>query len=530
METKVTFPKIFPGNFKVSCLLATFLFLASQVLPTPVLAYPFFRVARDGNPSAFPAGYVPEINFHGGQGAAVSCTKSQGRQYNFSYAYPFNLEGISFYILTTVGNQSTFDLGIFWLSVFPGESPNLKTTAPYSFRVSPTFKNVVAFDGRGNPTFEVFFPLEPIYLEREKIYTVILECQVEAESLYRVWESPLLETGLISSYFDSNTFSSRPYYALDRKIQQSLFFKNGNVQNRPIRVAKSLPPTRPVILVHGLGGRPGDFADYVDLLRSQSWDSHYLLSFDFGLKDGSYDNFADLADLVRRVEVAVATLSARHRADGGDGKVDLVGYSSGSLLARNYLALNKNRHSVRRFVSIGGTFKGSFLIDLEKGNENFPGAKTKLPLHLVKIFRQPLSELNPLAMGRVPRDELFKNQVVSTSRQVSSFKKEDLPLDVDYYSLQGDIKAKYTQKLFKFLVKSEGSLGDGAVLAESSSDLPNASIFSFEENLVVTRSISRSEASVSAKTFIPDFSKFNFFHSNLLRASEIKNKVLDLLR
>jgi pimeloyl-ACP methyl ester carboxylesterase len=314
-----------------------------------------------------------------------------------------------------------------------------------------------------------------------------------------------------------------------RKPYFQIYSKNDGLAK--IKPVDRVPPYgRPIVFVHGFGGLPSDFYDYIDTFRNSGWDSRYLLSFDYGLKEGRYNNFAPIDEELSRLSTAVSTVSALYRTDGGDGKVSLVGYSSGALLVRNFLGTNRASHHVKDFISIAGNFRGSFLADLEASNDAYPRSAAEASAKLAKIFTPNITSINPLSYGRIPQDNAFRKQITSVSPQVSRFKINDLPEDVRYCNLQGDITVLSTQRLFKSLVKSVGSLGDGAVLGSSASDLPGVSSYSFLDNAVATRSVIRSGATVSAGFTLPDLSSLRFFHSNLLKALEIRNKILELLK
>lgn len=518
MERPDIFPKLTPANFKWPLLfLVCIIFLSAK----EAWALPFYT-------DFMPQSYSLEVESAPLYTYLSDCYNGNGRAFSFTSSFTLRISGVSFFFYKdgSAGATSVYKSEDLAVSLYLGDNPNPEQAMVFrsTFRNSYPSHNAVVSSFGVSSARGLLFELAPVWLESGKQYTFVVECFDASVSPQKIYGGSG-QTDVRS--FDSQTLTTSAGSNI-RKPYFQLYSKNDGLTK--VKPAAKTPPTnRPVVFVHGLGGLPSDFSDYTDTLKNSGWDSRYLLSFDYGLKDGQYNNFASISDELPRLSVAVATLSAMYKNDGGDGKVNLVGYSSGAPLAKNFLGNFKASHHVENFISIAGDFKGSFLADLEAGSD-FPRAASEATANLAKIFSPGISSFNPLTYGRTPRDTVFKTQIISTSSQVSSFKKEDLPDGIKYYSLQGDIKAASTQKLFKSLVKSEGSLGDGAVLGSSTNDLPNVSSFSFLDSAIATRSVTRSAATVSASFTLPDFSKIKFFHSNLLKAVEIKNKILELLR
>lgn len=522
MAKKDIFLKGSPANFKRLLVLVCLTLIFSR----EVLASPFnLDFSVQGNNL-----YVDDWIFSGRQLYLSYCTPDNGRVFSFTSPAAFRLSGILVFFRkdasatpADVLNPDGLKISVFEGSVF---DPEKALVFRVPFKGSHPSHNSLAesFSLGLSQARGIFFELEPLWLEKDATYKVALECPAGTlpHNIYGDGKNPEVKS------LDSSTLAVSGLSNI-RKPYFQLYSKNdGSAKVKP--AVKTPPANRPVIFVHALGGFPADFSEYTDLLKSAGWPGSYLLNFDYGLKDGKYNNYGDLNDLIGRLNTAVATLSAGFKADGGDGKINLIGYSSGALLARNYLVSNKSTPRVQRFISIAGAFKGSFLADLEGGNDNFLRGIGDASARLAKIFLPNLSSSNPFTLGRTPPDKIFKTQIVSDSAKVTGFKREDLPSSISYYSLQGDIKGESNQKLFKSLITSSGSLGDGAVLGTSSSDLPNLSSFSFLDTAIATRSVTKSTATVSASFLLPDFSKIKFFHGSLLKAQEIKNKILDLLK
>ena len=516
MLKKVIFPKASLGRYRLILLLLVPIFFRGNV-----------ALAINFNLDFYPQGQVLDTEFSPPYNYLSDCSVGQGRFFEFTSGRSFRLSGLAlFFFRETTGNvNSIFRTSDLKVSLFEGSGAS--PSKALIFRagpslVHPSHNTILSLFGNGEAR-GLFFDIGSLWLEKNKTYTILLECQNVLPEVQKLYAT--------SSYSGARSFDSLAFGPADENIYKKpyfqLYYRNDGLAL--ISPVKTLPLLRPVILVHGLGGNPADFSQIVDLLKASGWPSSYLLSFDYGLKNNVYNSYPDLKDLTKRLNLAVSTVSAQFRAAGGDGKVDLIAYSAGALVARNYLAEFKGSQSLRRLVALGGTFKGSFLTDLEKGNERFPGVGVTLPLRLAKIFLNPLISLNLLTMGRASEDDSFKAQLVDDSSVVRLYKKEDLPAEVGYYGLTGDIKVKEVQKLFNLSIVSQGSLGDGAVLGESGNDLNNPSVFTFSEISVATRSVTRGTATVSALLKLPDLTKLKFLHSNLFKADEIKNKDLYII-
>lgn len=519
MAAKVILPKDTLGKFSRSFLVLGFLlFFPSRI----ARALPF-------NVELFPKGHSLEVEQAPPPSNSLSdCFASQGRVFNFSPGTSFRLGGVGFFFFEDYNSQNgVLDTTKLRLSIFSGDSVDSLSALifrnPFQNNDASYNKSLSLF-GNGLAKGVFFELIHPIWLSQNQNYSILIECNNPSGSVQKIYGGGNT-TGARS--FDSNLLAAAPNANL-RVPYFQLYSKNDGL----VAVAPT-PPTpssRPVVFIHGLGGAPSDFSDYTSLLLSQNWNSANVLTFDYGLKnDGSYNGLPNLDDLLPRLRASLVTLSASYKAEGGDGKVDIMAYSSGALLARNYLGSYKENSLVKKFVAVGGLFRGSFLADLETGNDNFPGAGVKLPLSLAKTLLGPLKALHLLTAGRFSSDESFKIDLASSGGSVLKFQKASLPSDVAYFSLRGEIKARNIKKLFNTSVKSEGFLGDGASLSVSADDLPNATATLFEESFDLAHNFVRQAATVSATINLPELSKLKYLHSNLLKSAEIKKKVLEIL-
>ncbi len=128
----------------------------------------------------------------------------------------------------------------------------------------------------------------------------------------------------------------------------------------------------PVILIHGLGGRPEDWqvSGMVDfLVKEGGFDPQFVRLFDYGYtkthgipKYNYQGNIVDIAHrlsddphLIESYPFQVDRLSRESTAAGGPEKVDIVAYSVGGLIARYYLARDNPDHNGTHYRGHVGT-------------------------------------------------------------------------------------------------------------------------------------------------------------------------------
>ena len=109
------------------------------------------------------------------------------------------------------------------------------------------------------------------------------------------------------------------------------------------------PARPPVVLVHGIWDSGAVFDRMSEKLRATG--APEVLAIDLEPNDGG----EALASLARQLEDAVVRLQARTHAP----RVDVVGFSMGSLVARWWLARYGGAGRTRRFISLAGPQHGT---------------------------------------------------------------------------------------------------------------------------------------------------------------------------
>ncbi|MDA1338356.1 MAG: hypothetical protein O2871_03240, partial [bacterium] len=133
---------------------------------------------------------------------------------------------------------------------------------------------------------------------------------------------------------------------------------------------ENTPKHRPVILIHGFGNNPSDWdtgekKEYkkrlLELYRQDDpeYPEEWLVSYSYGIDaQGKYDYQGRIENISAGMNQLVPFLADEHKFYGGDGKVDIVAYSLGGIVARNYLNNNSENHHVRKLITIASPHKG----------------------------------------------------------------------------------------------------------------------------------------------------------------------------
>ena len=105
------------------------------------------------------------------------------------------------------------------------------------------------------------------------------------------------------------------------------------------------------MLVHGIGGGPGNFDVMVQRLIADGWPAEHIVRFE--AQDPSWscniDNAAALDELVEGLRVRSC-----------QGRVDIVAHSMGTLSSRYYIKNLGGAERVNTYVTLGGMHHGLF--------------------------------------------------------------------------------------------------------------------------------------------------------------------------
>jgi pimeloyl-ACP methyl ester carboxylesterase len=289
---------------------------------------------------------------------------------------------------------------------------------------------------------------------------------------------------------------------------------------------------RPVIFIHGFGGRPGDWQrrGYLDLLLKNGYDSDLLQTYAYADYDfdGAYDAGGEIRGVSRDLPALISSLRRLHRARGGDGKVDLVMFSLGGLLGRTYLRSVLREPGVGKFVDVASPHRGVRWLRGWEGLGVGPEgpALQKALATLVREFYERRGE-RPLDLEAPAVRELAPG-----SDFLDWVNAEAPSREVDYHLLYGDIKVRFSQRLFHLDLKSkEYSLGDLLIDPASATTIPgvNPHLHAFTSNHQVRIRPVRGQGGWLYRLDL-QLPNLRYWHSQLIRQKEVKMKVLEILR
>lgn len=311
----------------------------------------------------------------------------------------------------------------------------------------------------------------------------------------------LYRTSAISVTPKGNFYVFQQYTTANYKILTKVFKFKGDkkvvVDPCPLNIyCNSTPKHHPVIFIHGLGGSYKNwFDEKTGVLRTavlnkyreddpefpDSWAHAYSYGYDF---NGDYNYQGKIEDISSNLHFEVARLSQESLAVGGDGKVDLIGYSLGGLVARHYILektgypgeqnLEGVDHQVGKLILIASPVNGSSLLGGISSLE--PGIRDIV----VSAINKGLSNFQNRSMD-ITRD--VGKQLSADSAYLGKISRLSLPDDIKYYRDYGNVRLRYGYSLFGMSVNFTRNLGDFAVYPDDTV-LANATFSSsyLEEN------------------------------------------------
>ncbi|MBU1110502.1 alpha/beta fold hydrolase, partial [Patescibacteria group bacterium] len=308
----------------------------------------------------------------------------------------------------------------------------------------------------------------------------------------------------------------------------------GDYQGKLYRTGSN-PRFDPVIFIHGLGGQPtdwttGDKKMHFEALREIGYPEHYLNTYTYADVDGNpdtYDNQGDVTLIAGDLDEQVDGLSQMSLAEGGSGKVDLVGFSLGGLVARQYLN-TYGEDKVDQLITIASPHLGADILYLENWLEDIPVFGN----FLRKVVVESVSALLKAFAGGPDLESPAAQQV----RPESTFL-EDLN-SVRIYNIPtstaaGDIDLSIKQKIFFWELEKTMSLGDTLMGTQSANSPPADNLIPhvFSDPDIVSFNISPIRIG-NAFTYELDAltpSEFKYQHKNLIRQPEVVTLVVQTL-
>lgn len=297
----------------------------------------------------------------------------------------------------------------------------------------------------------------------------------------------------------------------------------------------------PVILIHGLGGVPEDWhmadQNYVKLLEDQGYPVDYIKEYVYADSDGdptTYDYQGDIVKISSNMKNDVEELSQLSFSNKGDGKVDLVGYSLGGLIAREYLHENPADNKIRKLITVGTPHRGVYLLWLDKIADVFPDSPLLIRTQLHQLVNQGIwsylgsenrqsPDLNSDAVQEVRPDSEF---LVGLNNLTMIVKHPS------YYTLYGDIDASIGFQVFIYKFSYKMSLGDLMVLPNSAAGIPYSPTSRYSFSDAEDFSVGVSGDTQNGFGFSIDLLTMkdeNYKHTKLLKQAQIQSTIVDIL-
>lgn len=308
----------------------------------------------------------------------------------------------------------------------------------------------------------------------------------------------------------------------------------------------TLPAYHPAIFIHGLGGRPEDWINgdkkvYFDTLKADPYNypEDYLVAYSYADADNdpsTYDYQGDIVKISADLEDYVNELSEKHIADGGDGKVDLVGFSLGGLVARQYLNTHPANHKIRKVITIASPHEGAYILSAERWFDLIPFAGDYLK-KAFNVFMENtlLGFMNFLDESGQPTDldSVAIQQIVPGSNFLATINSLFWPApEPEYEALYGDIDAEFRQKVFFFTLKKKFSIGDGFIKPESATGIPAEVLgeYGYSDPAILNIKIAKMISGEYEYVLdAPSISDLSVWHGKLIVRPDVVQKVIELL-
>ncbi len=533
-----------PHSDKLIHALRVFFFLFLFLLINPLSAV--YPASADVLPVLAPPGQSV-LSAQTEKGTAGACYQGLGRSILLYWSASFNLDqaqvsGFGIYVTTRPDRYGPLDTNHFRLDLRKGLEPSLSDNSRIIFsNLSPSGSSLVEEYNDGvtiSQTSLLYFTFpSPIILSKplpsatndDNYFTAYLSCSVPPlnPTRYILRETGSYRVGLYRLYNETTqTYGSGNSLALNMFLYSP---STGQANS-----SKPVPPFRPLILIHGLGGKPEDWingrTNYQTYLRSLGYPDDYVHYYSYGYKNGQYNYQGDIRDISLGMEEVVNRLSEKYKADGGDGKVDLLGFSLGGVVARQYLSSHLTNHKVHKLITVGSPHQGVWVLNVDNGIYSFPGigpsAEQILSAYILREVNQNKAQkldINATAVKQIYPGSEFLDGYYGINRRV--------PQDVEYATFYGDIHASIRRKLFSSVIDKKVSIGDGLILPESASGIPSVSPekHAYSENAVISLKLEKLGNSYALNVDLPNSSLLSAFHTYLLDRSDLRKDLACLV-
>ncbi len=307
---------------------------------------------------------------------------------------------------------------------------------------------------------------------------------------------------------------------------------------------ENTPKHNPVIFVHGFGGYPeewdtGEKKAYkeriLELYRQDDpeFPEEWLVSYSYGYDiNGKYDYQGRIENISAGMNQLVPFLSNEHKYYGGDGKVDIVAYSLGGIVSRNYLYNNSEDHHINKLITIASPHQGVDWLNYEVNVRNCTFVQCFGRSNILKSTAQYF-----LNKRREPGREisLLSTPVSQLTRSGNQYYLDKLTSNItgiSGYTLYGNIALKTEYRLFGVKIHKELSVGDGLVLTHSAKELPeisNEQATEYFDGITISPQILMVNGMYELNFDIPNILDNKYSHELIPLQTEVIDDVINIL-
>ncbi len=527
------------------CVLYIFLILQFSSLP-------FSKVRAENFAAPVPSGQAV-LSAQTVRDNAGACFQGTGRAFFLAYSSAFTtdpvvLSGLGIYVTTRVDRYGSLNPNDFSLSLRQGLEPNPQDSSNLLFaNLHPSsVTSVDSYDDgmTKSQTLLVAFTFPtPLTLKRPttatemtaSYHTAYLTCAVaEANpSRYILRETGSYRYGMYRLFNETTqSYGASNSLALNLLLFTPASSSSSSSSSSSDSVYPSSvlrPPSfRPLILIHGLGGKPEDWlngrTNYQTYLRSLGYPDDYVHYYSYGYdSQGNYNYQGDIRVIATGLEDVVNRLSDKYKADGGDGKVDLLGFSLGGVVARQYLSSHLTNHKVHKLITIGSPHQGSWVLSADDGIYSFPVLGPSVEKIIANFVLKAVNQgkVQTLDKNAVAVKEIYPNSEFLVGYYGIN---NHVPQDVEYATFYGDIHASVQRKLFSSVIEKRVSIGDGLILPESAYGIPSVSTekHAYSENAVIPLKLEKLGNSYAVSVDLPNSGLLKAFHTYLLDRNDLQ--------
>ena len=307
---------------------------------------------------------------------------------------------------------------------------------------------------------------------------------------------------------------------------------------------ENTPKHHPIIFVHGFGGYPeewdtGEKKEYkkkiLELYRQDDpeFPESWLVSYSYGYDtNGKYDYQGRIENISAGLNQQVPFLSEQHKLYGGDGKVDIVAYSLGGVVTRNYLYNNSNNHHINKLITIASPHQGVDWLNYDFNLRTCLLIQCFGPTNVVKTMFEDFLNLSREKDRQLDLTSPAVEQLTRKSSQYYLDRLLNKTIDIKGTAIYGDIYLKTSYNLFGINFKKKISIGDGLVLPESAKLIPNitkSDSISYSDEIHIQASIIDLGSMYSMSFDLPKITSYKYSHNQIVLQDEVMDNVIKLL-